>query len=186
MTTDKVRLRIVKAPVCPAISEFALFEEPAWARAGNNSIGLNLGRSKSKWKIARASYATPGGGQARNAIDGDPNTLWHTRGPDGEKAQPQEIVIDLGEDVAVKGFLYLPRRDGTTRGTVDRYEFYASADGKAWGEPVAKGEFANVKSNPIQQTVALKRPATAHFIRFVALHSADGNNVTVAELGLLR
>jgi len=32
VTTDKVRLRIVKAPVCPAISEFGLYCEPDWAR----------------------------------------------------------------------------------------------------------------------------------------------------------
>lgn len=185
VTTDKVRLRITKAPVCPAVSEFALFLEPDWARAGNNSIGIDPGMSKAKWKVARASYAAPKGGEARNAIDGDANTLWHTHGPEGEKAPPQEIVIDLGEEVAVKGFLYLPRHDGTTRGTVDQYEFYAGTDGKTWGEPVAKGEFANIKANPIQQTVALKQPVTARFIRFVALHSADGTHITCAELGLL-
>jgi len=28
VTTSKVRLRITQAPVCPAISEFALFSEP--------------------------------------------------------------------------------------------------------------------------------------------------------------
>jgi alpha-L-fucosidase len=31
VTTMKVRLRITQAPVCPAISEFALFAEPARA-----------------------------------------------------------------------------------------------------------------------------------------------------------
>jgi alpha-L-fucosidase len=29
VTTDKVRLRITKAPVCPDLSEFGLFAEPA-------------------------------------------------------------------------------------------------------------------------------------------------------------
>ncbi|HVV72683.1 MAG TPA: alpha-L-fucosidase, partial [Verrucomicrobiae bacterium] len=28
VTTDKVRLRVTKAPVCPALSEFGLFSEP--------------------------------------------------------------------------------------------------------------------------------------------------------------
>jgi alpha-L-fucosidase len=186
VTTPKVRLRIVQAPVCPAISELALHAEPAWARAGDKTLGLDLGMPKAKWKVVRASTAAPGGGQAKNAIDGDAGTLWHTHGPDGEKAPPQEIVIDLGEEVAVKGFLYLPRRDGTTRGVVDQYAFYVSADGQAWGEPVATGEFANIKANPVQQAVALKQPAPARFIRFVALHSADGSHVTCAELGVLR
>jgi alpha-L-fucosidase len=150
VTTGKVRLRIVRAPVCPAISEFALHAESTLAPAGDKASGLDLGMSKAKWKVDRASYAAPGSGQAQNAIDGNAGTLWHTHAPDGEKAPPQEIVIDLGEEVVVKSFLYLPRSDGTTRGIVDQYAFYVSADNRSWGEPVATGEFANIKANPIQ------------------------------------
>jgi len=32
VTTDRVRFRITKAPVCPALSEMALFLEPSEAR----------------------------------------------------------------------------------------------------------------------------------------------------------
>ena len=32
VTTDKVRLRITKAPVCVALSEFGLFAEPTMAK----------------------------------------------------------------------------------------------------------------------------------------------------------
>ena len=125
------------------------------------------------------------GGAARNAIDDDPKTLWHTQGPKGEQAPPQSIVIDLGKEQELGGFTCLPRSDDSTRGIVDQYEFYVSADGQTWGEPVAKGEFGNIKSNPIQQVVPFARPVKARFVKFVALHSADGNHVSVAELGLL-
>ena len=35
VTTERVRLRITKAPVCPALSEMALFREPPEARPGS-------------------------------------------------------------------------------------------------------------------------------------------------------
>ena len=35
VTTDRVRLRVMKAPVCPALSEMALFREPPEARPGS-------------------------------------------------------------------------------------------------------------------------------------------------------
>ena len=32
VTSDKVRLRITKAPVCPALAEFGLFAQPIFAK----------------------------------------------------------------------------------------------------------------------------------------------------------
>jgi alpha-L-fucosidase len=185
VTTDKVRLRIVKAPVCPAITEFALYCEPAEARAAGGGAQGPGELARTGWKVHGVSYATPESGVAANAIDGNAKTLWHTHGPEGEKAPPQEIVLDLGAARSFKGFTYLPRSDGTTRGMVDRYELYVSDDPGSWSQPVAAGEFGNIKANPIRQVVPFGRTVTARYVRFVALHSADGNHVTVAELGLL-
>ena len=185
ITTEKVRLRIVKAPVCPALSEFALYLEPEWARKSGPGEQLVRGLSKSNWKLVSASAEVAKGGAARNAIDDDAKTIWHTHGPKGELAPPQNIVIDLGKELELGGFTYLPRSDGSTRGIVDQYEVYVSADGQTWSAPAAKGEFGNIKSNPIQQVVPFAQPAKGRFVKFVALHSADGNHVSLAEFGLL-
>ena len=185
ITTDRVRLRIVQAPVCPALSEFGLFREPDWARKSGPGEQLVRGLSKSNWKLAASSAEVAKGGAARNAIDDDPKTIWHTHGPKGELAPPQFIAIDTGKEQEFGGFTYLPRSDGTTRGIVDQYELFVSADGQAWGEAVSKGEFGNIKANPIQQVVIFAKPAKGRFVKFVALHSADGNHVSVAEFGLL-
>ena len=244
LSTDRVRLRITQAPVCPALAEVGLFAEPVLLSAprisrdrqgqvtlSSDSPGPQIrytldgseptirsllyekpfaltrggvvkaraiapqgrqagevaaesfGVAKGKWKVVSASYAAKGG-EATRAIDERPDTLWHTHGNDGEHAPPQEIVVDLGETLEVEALTYLPRRDGTARGLVDQYEFYVSQDGKTWGEPAAKGEFANIKANPIQQTVPLARPVAARFIRFVALRAVEANHVAVAELGV--
>lgn len=181
-TTGKVRIRVTKSPVCPALSDFGLFLEPEfdmWVPPVGGDPKMAM---KAKWKVVSVSYEA---GAARNAIDGNPGTLWHTHGSDGEHPAPHEIVVDLGKIETFAGFTYLPRQDGSTRGIVDQYAFYLSADGKDWGRPVAEGEFGNIKAHPVEQTVTFDKPVSARFFKFVAKHSADGNHITVAEIGLL-
>ncbi len=184
-TTGKVRLRITKSTVCPALSDFGLFLEPEfgpWIPPVSSKPEMAM---KVNWKIVSASYEASVDGQARHAIDGDPGTLWHTHGPDGEYPCPQDIVVDLGKTENFTGFTYLPRQDGITNGIVDQYEFYVSADGKDWGQPVAGGEFGNINANPVGQSITFDNPVTARFFKFVAKHSIDGNHITVAEIGLI-
>jgi alpha-L-fucosidase len=183
VTTDQVRVQITGCPVCPAISEFGLYAEPVKAEAAEVARG-RVGISKAKWKVVSTSYTNPQS-DAKNAIDDDPSTIWHTYGPDGEHHLPQNIVVDMGETVEVKAFTYLPRQDGTPHGMVDGYEFYLSEDGKTWGEPASKGEFANVKNNPILQTVALPRPTRARYFKFVATHAVELDHAAIAELGIV-
>lgn len=184
-TTSKVRLRILKAAACPAISEFALHCEPGWARdVPLTDDHPDLGMSKRDWKVFSCSYAAPGGGDAIRAIDGNVRTLWHTHGPDGEWGAPHDVAIDMGRNVVVQSFLYMPRRDGTTRAIVDRYEFQVSTDGQTW-TTAAKGEFGNIASNPIQQVVALETPVAVRYFKFVALHSVNGVPLSAAELGVI-
>ncbi len=182
LTTAKVRLRITKSPVCPAIAEFGLFRE-ADGGGGPAAAKLDDGISKAKWKVVSTSFDGSGGNGA-NAIDGKPNTLWHTHGADGEHALPQEIVVDMGGTVNVKGFTCLPRQDGCPHGMVDKYEFYLSADGKEWSK-AAEGEFANIRANPILQAVTLAAPAKARYFKFVATHAVEKNHAALAELGIL-
>ena len=86
--------------------------------------------------------------------------------------------------MTLAGFTYQPRRDGLAKGTVDKYEFYVSEDGQNWGQPAVAGEFANIKANPILQTVPFKKPVPARYFRFVALRVVEGNHIAVAELGV--
>jgi len=93
--------------------------------------------------------------------------------------------VDMGESHELSGFLYLPRQDSITAGNVDRYAFYVSADGVAWGDAAAQGEFGNILANPVQQKVSFNKPATGRYFKFVALHSADAPFICVAELGVI-
>ena len=180
ITTSKIRLRITKAAACPALSEWGVYLEPEASRreAGRGLANrIETGMAKIGWKIVSASCE---GEPAVNAIDGNPNTCWHTHTAAGSQP-PQDIVVDMGEPHELAGFLYLPGGCGY----VDRYAFYVSADGKAWGEPVAQGEFGNIIANPVQQKVMFSKPVTGRYFKFVALRCVNGDFVVVAELGVV-
>ncbi len=138
-----------------------------------------LAYSKSLWKILSATT-----GEAANAIDDNPKTFWHTHPNEGEKNPPQSFDVDLGRDINIAAFTYLPRQDGTSNGMTDRYRFELSRDGKRWVQ-VAEGEFSNIKANPIEQTVPLKSPVSARYFRFTGLHAVDKNHVSAAEIGVI-
>jgi len=185
VTTVKIRLRILRSAAPPVLSEFGVYLEPEWSRKeAGHSLGFKMdhGIDKSQWRIV---FASSEGAPAANAIDGNITTFWHTRPGNGSLAAPQELVVDMGLSHAVTGFLYLPRQDHCPVGNVSRYAFYLSADGKFWGEPVAQGEFGNIKANAVQQKVTLAQPKRGRYLKFIALSVADGSYVAVAEIGVI-
>jgi len=182
ITTDRVRLRITAAAACPAISEFALHREPPEVRVASTQQAATAGLPKTGWQAA-ATSERPGFG-ASLAIDGNPSTLWQAASGGGDGAAPQDITIDFGKATRIRGIIYVPRTDGETRGLVDKYAIFISRDGKEWGEPVATGEFANILANPIAQDVRIEPSPSARFLRFRALHTADGQPPTAAEIGI--
>ena len=130
-TTTKVRIRVTKSPVCPALSDFGLFLEPEFdiwlPPVGTDPKVLAAAKAKAKWKIVSASF-----GNAKAAIDGNPGTFWDTYGNDGTHSVPQQFVVDMGEEKTLKGFTYLPRQDHCLNGMVDQYAFQVSRDGEIW------------------------------------------------------
>lgn len=67
---------------------------------------------------------------------------------------------------------------------LEYYRFELSRDGKSW-VIVAEGEFANIRANPIEQTIPLEKPASARFLRFTGLHALEKNHVSAAEIGVI-
>jgi hypothetical protein len=93
-------------------------------------------------KILNVSSEQPGH-EASLAIDGDPQTFWHSAWTPEPAGYPYTIQIELRELMPLSGFTYLPRQDGNPNGRIAQYKFYVSRDGKEWGTPVAMGTFYN-------------------------------------------
>jgi hypothetical protein len=121
------------------------------------------------------------GHEAINAIDSNPNTIWHTTWNPTPAPYPHEIQIELPESV-IKGLTYLPRQD-MTNGWIDKYEIYISLDGQDWGSPVAAGSF---ERNRDQKKILFDEARKGRFLRFVALSGYDGQAfASMAELDII-
>lgn len=117
-----------------------------------------------------------------NAVDGNPDTIWHTQYQDASPKHPHEIIIELSETATIKGFTYLPRQGDSENGMIKDFEFFVSDDGKEFGEPVKKDTFAAGKD---KKTITFE-PKKCHYVKLKALSEINGEAWTsVAELGVV-
>ncbi len=133
-------------------------------------------------EVVYVSSFEPGEGDASRFVDGDASTFWHTMYSVTLAKHPHWVDFDAGEMKTMKGFTYMPRQD-SPNGNVKDYEIHVSQDGKEWGEPIAKGQFAN---NNETKRVMFGKPVQARYIRFTALSEQRGNEyATGSEFGLI-
>ncbi|WP_193726735.1 discoidin domain-containing protein [Paenibacillus guangzhouensis] len=77
---------------------------------------------------------------ASMAIDGNPQTIWHTKW-DKSDVLPQSITLNLGGTYKINKITYLPRQSGDN-GKITGYNVYVSTDGVTFTK-VASGNWAN-------------------------------------------
>jgi len=137
VTARRVRLRIVDAPVCPAISEVSLFQSvapvPVPAIVSSDPTVL----ATTDWKIVSAT--APG---AEKLLDNDAKTIWVQPAPVAGK--PASVTVDMGQVRDVAGFSLTPSRQVMIDAAPPRgYVAETSVDGKSW-TPAGAGEFSNI------------------------------------------
>ncbi len=123
------------------------------------------------------------GFEAYRALDGDPKTMWHTQFREMQPDLPHQLTVDLQGEYAIKGFVYTPRNDGTSNGTIGKFELYVVDDPEKLGEPIVVESFANHKA---PNRIEFKEPRKG---RFIVLKALDGIGNTpyasAAELEIL-
>ena len=121
---------------------------------------------------------------AEKAIDGNPETFWHTSySEEVAPAFPHTLQLELPQPAEIAGFTALPRQGGNHNGWIKDFEFYVSADGVNWGNPVAKGVFSNDEKI---KTVKFTAPVRARFLKLVALKGhADKPFGSLAEFNII-
>ncbi len=136
----------------------------------------------SLWRIHDFDSEQPGEGLAKNSIDGNPHTFWHTNWQTSREPQPHQISLDLGKSYKLAGIKYWPRQSGRN-GWIRKFEIYLSLNGKSWGEAVAQGVFP--RSSAVQK-VEFSKAQKARFIRIVSLSEAAGAYYTsIAEIDVM-
>jgi len=81
------------------------------------------------WKIAYVDSEEnfSEGDQAEKAIDGDPNSFWHTLWSAPHTSHPHEIVVDLGAEHEISSVRVLPRQD-SDHGRIKDYRLYLMSE----------------------------------------------------------
>ena len=136
------------------------------------------------WKIARLSSENTANQKfAKNAIDGNPRTHWHTRFSGGKIEQPpHELVIDLGTRHTLRGMRYLARQDAGWNGAICDIEIVVSDDPEKFGEPVAK---TTLKKTHEPQEIAFP-PTAGRYVLIRALSEVNGGPwASAAEIGFV-
>ena len=133
-------------------------------------------------KIHADSQASEENGADR-AIDGDPDTIWHTPWNESAPNFPHELIIELAKPVKLAGITCLPRQDGQN-GWIREYVVFTSVDGQNWGEPAAIGAFPQ---NDELHAVKFAQPVAARFVKLVAKSSFDSSKAyaSLAEMNIL-
>ena len=104
--------------------------------------------SKDKWRVARVSSESVGNKKfAKNAFDGDPTTIWHTRFSGEIAKHPHELVINLGATHSIRGIRYLARQDGGWNGAIGKCEVYIGGSADGFDKPVATTAFKKVRES---------------------------------------
>ncbi|QQM67566.1 exo-alpha-sialidase [Actinomyces weissii] len=133
-------------------------------------------------------------GPASAAVDGDPNTFWHTQWKNASpgfdpvtghwidlKVKDSDVPADQTPHVV--GLTYTARQ-GLNMGRAKEYKIFTSADGRTWSEePVASGTLAD--TDTLQR---IELDTHARYVRFMALNSySTGSNakfLVAGEIGL--
>lgn len=122
------------------------------------------------------------GEEAEKAVDGDPNTHWHSQYGVTLTKYPHTLEVDLGKETEFQGVTYLPRQDGSSNGRIAKYSISISKDGKTW-EKAAEGTFDN---NAKLKEVLFKQNAKVRYFQFNALSEVNGNDyASAAEITII-
>ncbi len=125
------------------------------------------------WKVI------DGNSSAANAIDGKCETSWKA-----DSLTP--LVVDMGKEYKISGFCYAPVAGEDLAGTIYKYNFYVSIDGKRWIKCNANGEFSNIMHNPVPYFVRFGQKYDARYFKIEPISEINGKKLTtVGEIGIL-
>ena len=177
VTARRIRLRILEAPACPAISEVALFRSVAPVPVAPAKSGDRTILSTRGWSIVTAT--APG---AQALLDDDTATAWTMPAP--VAGTPASVTIDLAATRTLAGFSLTPSRAVMTNTAPPRgYVAETSMDGVRW-QSVAAGELANIAYALATQRIAFASPIEARYLRLrFAATAVPAERLAIAGVG---
>ena len=138
---------------------------------------------RDRLKVHRVSSESTGNGKlASKAIDGDPDTWWHTNFAGEPAKPPHELIIDLGGEREVAGIRYLARQDGGWNGAIADFEILVGQTPDDFKKPPVRAKF--LKSRDPQEVTFAAVNARYLMIRVLS-EVNDGPWASIAEVGVI-
>jgi hypothetical protein len=117
---------------------------------------------------------------AAKAIDGRPETAWHSEWTPIKMPLPQSITLDLGGGYTVRGLTYRPNFIHLApKGNITRYNIYISSDGKSF-KKVASGNWPTTLATKLVRWPGQK----AHYIRLEGVKGVQ-SMVSAGEINVI-
>lgn len=114
--------------------------------------------------------------EASKACDGNPATACFVKG--------RRIVFDMERQQTISMLTYLPDQGEYPAGLISSYKLYTGSESGKAEKLIAKGEFSNIKSNPIEQEVRFV-PVTTRYLILEVTRMVDNNpQIGLAECGI--
>ncbi len=124
---------------------------------------------RSGWHASADSEGTGSGDFAANAIDGNPETKWHSQWVGQQPAQPHRLIIDTGRATTFSGFRMLPRSDGNAVSNIKNWRLYATNSG-----PMTRDEKATDVTK--MDDANWQHVNLPHTVRLEPLNASGGRN----------
>ncbi|EJR61898.1 hypothetical protein IIO_02806 [Bacillus cereus VD115] len=115
---------------------------------------------------------------ASNAIDDNPNTIWHTQWS-APNQYPYNLTLDLGKTQTITQVAYLPRQDWSENGIIFNYNIYTSTDGSNY-KKVTSGTWGNNRAKKF----ATFEPISAKYVKLEVTNGFNGF-ASAAEVDIL-
>jgi hypothetical protein len=139
---------------------------PIWEATDSKPIKPLAALSKNTMKASANSEESRD--PASNAIDGNPNTIWHSQW-NVQNQYPYNLTLELDKNQTISQIDYLPRQDGSENGRILNYNIYTSVDGVKY-DKVSSGTWEN---NSDKKT-AIFNPVTAKFVKIEVTNGQNG------------
>ncbi|MBK5345725.1 discoidin domain-containing protein [Bacillus sp. TH44] len=114
-----------------------------------------------------SSNSEESSGSASKAIDGKPDTLWHSSWTPNQ--YPYNLTLELDKNQTISKVDYLPRQDGSENGHILGYNIYTSVDGVKY-DKVSSGTWGN---NSDKKTATFT-PVTAKYVKMEVTNGQNG------------
>ncbi|MBB3588803.1 alpha-L-fucosidase [Sphingomonas sp. BK481] len=176
----RLRLRIVAAQACPAISEIALFRQIA-----ATAVALPAARSRDVLQPPEISIVSASGQTAAAVLDNDSNTVWQV--PVASTADRSTVTFKLTTPQHLAGFILTPSRAVMTdTAPPKRFLVETSLDGRTWVKAAAD-EFSNIANALSPQRIVFDTKVDAVYVRmtFIGLASPR-THMAIAGIDLFR